>query len=151
MVEELGAPPEQRTVDSRHLYLLSIFHFIGSGFALLGLGFIGLHFALFNGLFNNPDMWKGAAQPPPPEVFDLLKWIYVVLGAWYAASLVLNLLAGMYLHRKMHRTFCFVVAGMNCLHVPVGTILGIFTIIVLARDSVRAAFANRASDGVRLS
>jgi hypothetical protein len=145
MVEELGTPPDQRAVDNRHLYLLSLFHFIGAGFALLGLGFIGLHFALFNGLLRNPDLWKNAAQPPPPALFDMLKWLYVVLGAWYGASLVLNLLAGMYLHRKTHRTFCFVVAAMNCLHMPVGTVLGIFTIIVLARDSVRGAFESRAS------
>jgi len=143
MVEELGTPPEQTTVDDRHLFLLSLFHFIGAGFALLGLGFIGLHFSLFNGLLKSPDLWKGAAQPPPPEIFDMFKWLYVVLGGWYVASLVLNLLAGMSLRRKTHRTFCFVVAAVNCLHMPLGTVLGIFTIIVLARDSVRRAFENR--------
>lgn len=150
MVEELGTAPEQKTIDDRHLNLLSIFHFIGSGFALLGLVFIGLHYAMFSTVFNDPKIWAGAAQPPPPGFFDVFKWIYLVAAAWYVASLVLNLLAGTYLRRKMHRAFCFVVAGWNCLHIPVGTILGIFTIIVLARDSVRAAFASRASGGERL-
>ena len=150
MVEELGTPPEQRTVDDRHLSLLSIFHFVGAGLAFLGLGFVGLHYAMFSTVFNNPDIWKGALQPPPAGFFDVLKWIYVVLAAWYVTSLVLNLLAGTYLRRKMHRTFCFVVASMNCLQFPLGTVLGIFTIIVLARDSVRAAFESRAAGGERL-
>ena len=145
MVEELGTPPEQRTVDDRHLSVLSILHFVGAGLAFLGLGFVGLHYAMFSSVFNNPDLWKGAAQPPPADFFGVFKWIYVVLAAWYVTSLVLNLLTGIYLRRKVHRTFCFVVAGMNCLQFPLGTILGIFTIIVLARDSVRSAFAPRAS------
>ena len=150
MVEEPGTPPEQRSVDNRHLSTLSILHFVGAGLAFLGLGFVGLHYALMGTVFNNPDLWKGAAQPPPADFFAVFKWIYVVLAAWYGTSLVLNLLAGVYLRRKVHRTFCFVVAGMNCLHMPLGTILGIFTIIVLARDSVRAAFTSGAIDGERL-
>ena len=35
-----------------------------------------------------------------------------------------------------HRTFSRVVAGLNCLHIPLGTVLGIFTSIVLGRESV---------------
>jgi hypothetical protein len=33
-----------------------------------------------------------------------------------------------------------VVAGLNVLQVPLGTLLGVFTLLVLARDSVRQAF-----------
>jgi hypothetical protein len=145
MVEELGTPLQQKSVDDRHLSTLSILHFVGAGLAFLGLGFVGLHYALMGTVFNNPELWKNATQPPPADFFAVFKWIYVVLAAWYVTSLALNLLAGIYLRRKAHRTFCFVVAGMNCLHMPLGTILGIFTIIVLARGSVAAAFENRAT------
>ena len=31
-------------------------------------------------------------------------------------------------------------AGVECLFMPVGTVLGVFTIIVLVRDSVKAIF-----------
>jgi hypothetical protein len=62
------------------------------------------------------------------------------MAAWFGASLVLNILAGKYLGARKHRTFCFVVAATNCLYTPLGTVLGIFTIIVLLRDSVRATF-----------
>ena len=104
MVEELGTPPEQRTVDDRHLSVLSILHFVGAGLAFLGLGFVGLHYAMFSSVFNNPDLWKGAAQPPPADFFGVFKWIYVVLAAWYVTSLVLNLFTGIYLRRKVHRS-----------------------------------------------
>ena len=62
-------------------------------------------------------------------------------------SLVFNILGGIYLRAKKHRTFCLVVAAVNCLHVPLGTILGIFTIVVLARNSVRDAFAAKTYSG----
>jgi hypothetical protein len=31
-------------------------------------------------------------------------------------------------------------AGINCIFIPIGTVLGVFTIIVLTRDSVKELF-----------
>jgi len=39
--------------------------------------------------------------------------------------------------------FCFVVACIECLFMPFGTVLGAFTIIVLMRPSVKNLFAQR--------
>ena len=39
------------------------------------------------------------------------------------------------------RTFSLVMAGVNCLSVPLGTTLGVFTFIVLLRESVAAQYA----------
>ena len=41
--------------------------------------------------------------------------------------------------RRNHR-FCLVLAGVTCLFMPLGTILGVFTLIVLMRDSVQQSF-----------
>jgi hypothetical protein len=151
MDEELESSRNQRTVDRQHLNLLSVFHFVGAGLALLGLGFVFVHFAFMRTVMNSAATWaKDPAAAPPPEFFEMFKWIYLILGGWYGTSLVLNLLAGFYLRAQKHRGFCFVVAGVNCLHIPIGTVLGIFTIIVLARDSVRAAFQVEAQGGGRL-
>ena len=49
-------------------------------------------------------------------------------------------LAGRYLLQRTHYTFCLVVAAIACLLMPFGTALGIFTIIVLMRPSVREMF-----------
>lgn len=145
MAEELGTSTsrDQRTIDTQHLKLLSLFHYIGAGFALLGLIFLGLHYLMFSTVMSNPDVWKGSASaaPPPQEFWQIMKWFYAVFGALMVSSLVLNVLAGIYLRAKKHRTFCIVVAALNCLEMPFGTILGIFTLVVLARASVREAFA----------
>jgi len=33
-----------------------------------------------------------------------------------------------------------IVAGLNCLHIPLGTLLGVFTLVVLSRGSVATMY-----------
>jgi hypothetical protein len=56
---------------------------------------------------------------------------------------VCNLLSGLWIRARRNRVFSLVVAGINCFQVPLGTALGIFTIIVLMRDSVRELYEAR--------
>jgi hypothetical protein len=136
-----GLPPlhkDQRKIDADHLKLLSIFHFVGAGLALLGLLFLLAHYAVMHTLLANPKMWENQKQSPPPaELFAIFKWIYLVGAIWFIGSGILNLISGLCLRARKHRTFSLVVAGINCVHIPLGTVLGVFTIIVLLRDSVR--------------
>jgi hypothetical protein len=132
---------DQRKVDADHLKLLSIFHFIGVGLALLGILFVLAHYAIFHAFFSNPKMWENQKQTPPPaEFFAIFKWVYMVLAVWFVASGVLNLLSALFIRARKHRIFSLVVAGTNCLYMPLGTVLGVFTIIVLIRDSVRELY-----------
>jgi hypothetical protein len=133
---------DQRRADADHLRLLSIFHFIGAGLALLGLGFLGVHYLFMHAFLDNPDMWRNqrGAVPPPREFFAMFKWFYVMFGVWLVASFILNLLSGAFISRRENRTFSLVVAFINCIHIPFGTVLGVFTIIVLLRPSVREAY-----------
>jgi hypothetical protein len=48
--------------------------------------------------------------------------------------------AGRSLSRRNHYWFAFVVACVECIFVPFGTILRVFTIIVLSRESVKTLF-----------
>jgi len=49
---------DQRKIDAEHLNLLSIFHFVGAGLALLGILFVVAHFSIFHAVFSNPKMWE---------------------------------------------------------------------------------------------
>jgi hypothetical protein len=134
--------PDQYRADLKHLNLLSIFHYIGAGLAVLGLGFLLLHFTIFHTVMSDPAMWQNQKQGPPPQVFfDMLNIFYFVGGIWFVSSAVLNLISAMYLRVHKHRTFSFVVACVNCLHMPLGTILGVFTIVALCRDSVQELYS----------
>jgi hypothetical protein len=84
-------------------------------------------------------------QAPPPMPFDffaVMKWVYVIMAMFFVASAALNLLSGLFMRSRQHRTFSIVVAAINCLHMPFGTALGVFTIVVLVRDSVRELYGD---------
>ena len=48
--------------------------------------------------------------------------------------------AGRFLAQRAYYTFCFVVAALECVFVPFGTVLGVFTIVVLQRPAVKEMF-----------
>ncbi len=41
---------------------------------------------------------------------------------------------------RRHRTFSIVIASLSCMSFPFGTILGVFTLIVLVRPSVKILY-----------
>ena len=151
-------PPPNRA-DEEHLNLLSIFHFVAAGLACFGLLFLFGHYQMMYTFMDNSRIWatpKGTPMPAippiqsmppappmpfsPKEFFAIFQWFYLMFGAWFVVSGVLNLISGFYLRARKNRTFSLVVAAINCLHFPLGTVLGVFTIIVLGRDSVRQMY-----------
>jgi len=52
-------------------------------------------------------------------------------------------LSGFFLLKKRNRGFSLIIGGLNCLQIPFGTALGVFTIIVLSRDSVRQMYSGQ--------
>jgi hypothetical protein len=139
-------PLNQRNVDEDHLNLLGIFHFIGAGMALLGILFLIAHFMFMHFIFTNPDLWRNQrGGPPPAALFGIFIIFYIIGGAFLLVMGILNVMSGMFLRARKNRTFSLVVAGINCLHIPLGTALGVFTFIVLCRESVRRLYAEAAS------
>ncbi len=138
---------DQEQIDSDQIKLLRVFHFVGAGLGYLGLLFIFAHFAAFRAILENPALLSNKQPPPPPGFFVAIKILYVLFGTWFVASAVLNLLSGLFLSARKHRTFSLVVAALNCLHMPLGTILGVFTIVVLMRDSVRRSYERNLAGG----
>jgi hypothetical protein len=135
---------QQQRKDQDQIRLLSVFHYVSSGLSLLGIGFLFVHHLFFSKFMDNPAMWKAANhQAPPKEFFQIFIWFYILGAIWFLASSVLNLISGFFLQKRQHRTFSLVVAGINCLHFPLGTTLGVFTFIVLMRDSVRVSYEQR--------
>jgi hypothetical protein len=136
--------PVIRDQDAEHLRLLSIFHYVTAGLGAFGMCFIGVHYSMMSSfLLHASHADKSGKGGPPPEIFmDVFKWFYLLFGVAALIGTVLNVLAAGFLARRRNRTFCLITAGLNCLHMPIGTLLGVFTIIVLNRDSVRAKFAD---------
>ena len=131
---------DQSVIDREHLRLLAIFHFVAAGMAFMGLLFVLGHYAIFHFIFSNPEFWEKAQRtqgaPPPGFIMGLARVLYTLFGSWFLFSGVMNVLSGVFMRGQRHRVFSLVVAGFNCIHIPMGTILGVFTFVVLSRESV---------------
>jgi hypothetical protein len=132
----------QERRDREHLKLLAVFHFVFGGLALVGIAFLFVHYYIMHSVFSNAEMWKAQPQAMPPKAFlDAFIWFYLFMGLLLLVGFVLNALSGVFLLQKRNRMFSCVISGLNCLQVPFGTALGVFTILVLSRDSVRQLYA----------
>jgi hypothetical protein len=134
--------------DAEHLRLLSIFHYIVAGLAAL-FSFFPLLYTTVGAVFIFVAR-HGAPKPgeePPPE---FIGWIVAVIGSFLflfgIAIAVCILIAGLSLAKHIRYGFAFVMACIECLFLPFGTILGVFTLIVLSRESVKTLFWTPASE-----
>src|SRR5437867_7212307 len=128
-----------------HLRLLAIFHYIVAGLATL-FSLFPLLYTTVGSIFIFAARHPAAVGPKPGEELppEFLGWIFVVLGLLLflvgIAMASCILIAGRSLSRRKHYTFALVMACIECLFIPFGTVLGVFTIIALSRDSVKAFF-----------
>jgi hypothetical protein len=53
----------------------------------------------------------------------------------------LNYKTGQSLVRRRNLTLVYVMAALACMGVPMGTLLGVFTFVVVSRPAVRGSFA----------
>lgn len=122
--------------DEEHLKLLSIFHYVVGGIAGFFACFPIIHLiigiAMLAGAF-------GRKGPPPVMglMFVMMALIFITAGWTLAICLIVS---GRRLARRTNYKFCFVIACISCVFSPFGTVLGVFTIIVLVRPTVKELF-----------
>lgn len=131
--------------DAKTLSLLAMFHYIVGGimalFSCMPLIHVTMGIAMVTGNFF------GETGEMPPPFFG---WMFVIMGSvfviggWLTALAII--LAGRKLSRHESRTFCMVVAGVECMFMPFGTVLGVFTLITLTKESVQALFDKNAPE-----
>jgi hypothetical protein len=127
--------------DREQLKLLAVFYYVWAGLSSLFGCCMSLYIVMGVAMATNPQMMEdGQGTPPPPGI----GWFIASIGA--CGLLVILGLAGLYvyvgycLRRLRHRTFCIVMAAITCLSFPFGTILGVFSLVVLLRTSTAALF-----------
>jgi TctA family transporter len=126
--------------DQEHLRLLKIGYYIMAAttafFSLFALIWVAM-----GGLFASGVIPANKNSSDDPRVFG---FIFLGIGlAVFILGLVsafLTYFAGRSLDERRRRIFCLVIAGLCCLQMPWGTVVGIATFIVLDRPSVKALF-----------
>jgi fumarate reductase subunit D len=141
-IDPASTPPARFADDDvEQLRLLSVFHYVVAGIMALVALFPTLYLVL--GV-----LMAFGRLAPEDDGSRIVGWLmatcgsfFMIAGLSFAATIAV---AGRSLAQHRRYTFCLVVAALLCLFVPFGTLLGIFTIIVLVRSSVRARFLARA-------
>ncbi|MGB5697427.1 MAG: hypothetical protein WBM46_17375 [Polyangiales bacterium] len=146
--------------DAEHLSALSIGHFLLAGVSLLSgvpiliYGLAGaklmdeLGSDLSMALGNVPGQPGASPYGTDPDALlqglGTLVSVAIVTGVVVAlVSAVHLLLVGVKIRQRRWWTFCYLTGWGECLMFPFGTILGIFTIIVLSRPTVKRTFGVR--------
>ncbi len=131
--------PTNPSRDQEHLRLLAIFHYVLAGmmalFSFIPLIHLTLGIAMLSGAIG---------KPHEKDELQVVGGFFVViaLGVMFVGFLLAAAVAyaGRCLARRKNYTYCFIVAAIACLFAPLGTVLGVFTIIVLMREGMQASF-----------
>jgi hypothetical protein len=133
----------EKNQDQEQLKLLSIFHYVVGVLAAIFSCFFIIHLVIGIIAIVSPQSMAGTHSEPPPAFFG---WLFAAIGGgmlllgWTFA--VCLIVAGRFLSQRKKHLFCLVMAGVSCLFVPLGTALGVFSIIVLTRPSVKELFTS---------
>ena len=136
--QTIPAPVSPAETTREHLRLLGIGYFVGAGMAAL-VGCIPIIHVVI-GLLMITGKIDDHGKPAPVwvgAIFLCVGLMAMFLGWAFAGFL---LIAGRILRRQRHYTFCFVAAVIVSLFMPLGTVLGVLTIVVLIKPETKALF-----------
>lgn len=127
--------------DLDNLRLLSIFHYVLAGLCIFPLlyGIFYMVIGIFAGamIASDPNIKNASGGAVFGGIFVFIGLIISMIALTVGILLIKS---GRNLSKQTGYTFCFVIACISCVFMPFGTILGIFTLIVLSRDTVKALF-----------
>ena len=134
------------TDDDRNLGVLSILNYVYAGF----IGMVGLFFTLYivmgafmvgaGALDSAKGSGGGAVAGATIGGFFIVFGGAIVLIASILAAL--HIVSGRYLTKRKGHTFITVVACLSLLSMPFGTLLGIFTLILISKPHIKATFTS---------
>lgn len=133
----------EQVIDEEHLRLLSIGYYIAGGLHIAFASFFIIHFVFLIMLTSHPDLF------PPTDhsvaissdaVLHIFTWVLgaIIFLGWLFGGLTIY--AGRCIKSRTRRTLSLVMAALNILAIPAGTIVGVCGLIVLSRSSIRRLY-----------
>lgn len=130
--------------NEEHLDLLSIFHFVLGGLTALVSCVPLIHLTM--GIF----ILVGDFETEGEDIPAFFGWLFIVfpsliiLTGWILSACIIR--SGFRLRKRSSYTFCCVMAGIECIFFPLGTALGVFSLILLTKQEVKALFDPHGTD-----
>ena len=131
--------------DHEHLRTLAIFHYIFAGMngigAMLGAAYVCFGSFVTAGALNGLSRGGGGAPPAPVGWFIILTGATIMLFA--LATVVMEISTAISLQRGKRKLLCTICSVLHCLNIPLGTALGVFTLIALNKPGIKLFFENQ--------
>jgi hypothetical protein len=141
-MEILSQTTREEHINNEHLNLLSIFYFVFGGLSLL-LAFVILIYAIvIAAIFSNNEVQASIQNDAPlvNYIFNVVGIVFLIIFILVLAVGILQVVAGFRIRQKRNRVFNIVIGILALPSFPLGTALGVFTIIVLSRPGVIEMF-----------
>jgi hypothetical protein len=120
--------------------LIGIFYIVFGAMGILGLPVIYLQQRVMNMVFANMGEIGAEAQPIMDLFHDLMEILMPALMVLIIAHIVFNVLVGIcFIKHKFYYT-CLITSIFTCLVFPIGTILGVFSLMTLIDEDVKKLF-----------
>lgn len=124
----------------KHLSTLSVLHYVyGALVCVTGCALLVL---VVLGSFLSSD-WiaqNSHGDPPPLWLGHFLRVLGWVLFLFLEVKGIMNIVSAGLISKRRGRTFSQVTAALNCLNIPFGLGLAIFTFVTLSDDEVRQEY-----------
>lgn len=123
--------------DEKNLDLLANLHLIlgilTALMACIPIIYLAIGIAIFVGATNG-----GETAPRIVGLVFIILALLIILAGWALAVLII--IAGRKMKKRESFNYCITVAFLECLIMPLGTVLGIFTILNLNKDTIKEMF-----------
>ena len=156
---------QREAIALDRLRLLSIAYYISGAIGAAFVSFLLIHFFVLLGLsfvpasqWNQPASTAGTAHyispsqsptpsrisngaaAPPTIMFRIVAGVIglIIICGWTLGALTVY--AGQCIKKREHKVFIYVMAAINCIWIPYGTLLGIATILLFQWPEVQAEF-----------
>jgi len=128
--------------DEEHLRLLSIFHYVVGGLGCLFSCMTIFHIVIGLIIIIAPEKMGGHNDEFMP---GFAGWMFFIMGATFfiigQAISIAIIMSGRFISKRINYMYSFIVGCVECMFVPFGTVLGIFSIIVLSKESVKKIYS----------
>ena len=141
-MEILSQTSREESTNNEHLNWLSISYFVFGGLSLMVALIMLIYTIVFGAILSSPGIRQemDATEPVVGYVFGIISIVFLVIFIFVLAIGILQIIAGFRIRQKRNRIFNIVIGILALPSFPLGTALGVFTIIVLSRPSVIAMF-----------
>jgi hypothetical protein len=126
--------------------VLTVLHYVWGGLSIAFSSIFIIHIVLGVLIVNGKMGFPQSPEPNQPSPL-LFGFLFIAMGScavifgW--ALGIVTIISGRKMAARKSRIFSIVVGGVNCISFPLGTALGVFTIIVLSRSSVKMLYESQ--------